>query len=513
MLKLKKILALTLSLLLVTASLSACADSSKKAGPAVDKDTVVIATQDETPSLTPAGHNAVAGDYVNRLTYNCLFRLDKELNPVPDLVAEYKTEKDANGAETIWMMTLHEGVQFHDGSTLTADDVVASIMAAKESPDIVTYTKSVQTIEKVDDKTVKIVTDGPSASLLYDLSHHGNAIIPKALIDSKHDFNANPVGTGPYKFVSWTRGDKIEFTANEAYFDAARAPKIKNIIWKIIPEGSSRTIALEAGEVDYIIELDSTSLSSLEGNKNIEVIKTPSVSHSWLTVNNEVAPFDDINVRKALCTAINREDVVKVALNGQGVIAKSQTPMGMLGDTEEGFDAYDPEKAKAYIEAWGGDPASIKLSIICSNDTKRRAAQVIQDNLKQIGIEASIDSMDLATYLTKTAQGDFTGFIGGYTSNEMMSFLKGVYHSQNIDSSNKTRTNNPELDALIDKAGQTVDQGAREAVLQDATKLLNKMCYQMPLYQDYNLSGRKANLDNTFITAGGSFFVQEWSWK
>lgn len=151
--------------------------------------------------------------------------------------------------------------------------------------------------------------------------------------------------------------------------------------------------------------------------------------------------------------------------------------------------------------------------MICSNDTKRRAAEVIQSNLKEIGIEAGIVSLDLATYLSETAAGNFTGFIGGYTSNEMMSFLKGVYHSSNIGSSNKTRTANPEVDRLIELASKTVDQKEREKVLMEVTKVLNDNCYQIPIYQDYTLSVHKKDLDNTFITSGGTFFAQEWSWK
>lgn len=489
------------------------ASNDPAAGPAVDSDTVVIATADETPSLTTAGHNAVAGDYVNRLTHNGLFAIDKELNAVPDLVKEYKLEKDDKGEESIWVMTLHEGIKFHDGTDLTSDDVIASLDAAQKSPEVATYTKSVIKMEKVDDLTFKLFTDGPSSSLLYDLAHHGNFILPSEKIESGHDFNTDPIGAGPYKFVSWTEGTELRFEAFDDYFDKERAPKIKNIIWKIIPEGSSRTIALEANEIDYIIELDSTSIDTIKNNPNLALIDVPSISHSWLTVNNEVKPFDDLNVRKALNAAINRDDVITVALNGAGVPAQSQTPMGMLGETSEGFDSYDLEKAKDYLKAWGGDASSIELEMICSNDTKRRAAEVIQANLAEIGIDAKIVSMDLATYLSETAAGNFTGFIGGYSTNNMMSFLKGVYLSENIGSSNKTRTNNPELDALITKSTKTVDQAEREKVLQDATKLLNKECYQMPLWQDSMLSAHKANLKNTFVATAGNFYAQEWSWE
>lgn len=484
-----------------------------ESGPAVDRDTVIIATADEAPSLHPMGHNAVAGTYLNTLTMSGLFRLDDDLNPVPDLVKDYKIEKGEDGEDSVWVMTLNEGIKFHDGTVLTSDDAIASLAEAKLHPEILTYTRSIVGTEKVDDLTFKVFTDGASAALLYDLSHHGNNIIPKALIDAGNDFNVNPIGAGPYKFVEWTRGEQFTFTAHDDYFNASRAPKIKNIIWKVIPEGSSRTIALESGEIDYIIELDSTSLDSLKANANTTVLEIPSISHNWLTINNEKAPFDNLDVRKAVCSAVNRDDIITVALNEAGIPTKGQTPEGMLGFSPEAFDNFDVEAAKAHMAAWGGDPSTIELDMICSNDTKRRAAEVIQANLKEIGIEATISSMDLATYLSETATGNFTGFIGGFSSTDMVSYLKGVFHSENINASNKTRTVNLELDSLIEKASGIVDQEERRVILEEASKLLNINAYQVPLYQDYNISAHKANLENTFLTANGYFRVQEWSWK
>lgn len=491
-------------------------DTSERAGPALDKDTVVICTADETPSLTTAGHSAVAGDYINKITHNGLFRLDKELNPQPDLVESYVIEEDENGEETIWLFTIHEGIKFHDGTIMKADDILASIAHAKESSEVKSYTQSIHKIEKVDDLTVKIITDGPSASLLYDLAYHGNFILPAQLLErakaNPELLNKEPIGAGPYKFLNWKEGEQLEFEAHEAYFDKKRAPKIKNIVWKIIPEGNLRTAAIEAGEVDYIIETDSNSLTQLEANTNLNVMKTPTVSHNWLGLNNEVEPFDNILVRKAINAAINKEDVITLALRGTGIVAKSQTPTGMLGEYTDHYDGFDLDLAKSYMDQWGGDPATIEFDMICSNDTKLRAAEVIQENLSKIGIEASISSMDLAGYLSQTAEGNFTGFIGGYTSNEMMSFLKGVYLSDNIGSSNRTRTNQPELDALIEKATKTLDQEEREKVLAEATKFLNELCPQVPLYQDYNLATHKAGLKNTFVGAGGRFYVEEWTW-
>ena len=220
------------------------------------KDTLIIATANETPSVTTNEHNAVAGNYLNQMTHNGLFKMNENLEPVPDLVESYE-----NTSDTEWIFHLKQGVLFHNGEEMTAKDVKASLELCKESPEVSQYGVSTGTIEVVDDYTVKITTDGPQSGLLSDLTHHGNFILPADLIESGHDFNSEPIGTGPYKLVAWNRGESLEFEAFEDYFGGA-AP-IKHVTWRIIPEGSSRTMALEAGEVDLIIEVETADMTRL----------------------------------------------------------------------------------------------------------------------------------------------------------------------------------------------------------------------------------------------------------
>ena len=138
-------------------------------------------------------------------------------------------------------------------------------------------------VEAVDDYTVRITTDGPYAGLMYDLGYHFNFIVPKELIESNHDFNSNPIGTGPYKFVSWSRGDSLKFTKNEEYFNEAEKAKITDVEWRFIPEGTSRTIALEANEVDFVYEVEPNDIERLKSNPDVEVAEITSVN--WFYVN------------------------------------------------------------------------------------------------------------------------------------------------------------------------------------------------------------------------------------
>ena len=483
-------------------------DSGKKdpgKGDGGKKDSIVIATMGETPSLSPTEHNAVAGSYMNLLTYNTLFSSDMDMQPQPDLAESYE-----NVDESTWHFKIKEGVKFHNGDTMTVDDVVASLQWAQGFAEVNLYNKNFVSISKVDDSTVEIKTDGPDAMVLLNLCHHGNAIVPKKLIDEGHDFNTEPIGTGPYKLVEWKRGDSLTFEAFEDFYKGA--PKIKNMTWKIIPEGSSRTIALEAGEIDFIVEVEAMDADRLKENSDLKVISFEHTSHNWLMLNNEKPGLDNQNVRHAINSAIDKESVVTVAYNGLATPSWTATPSNFAGTTNENADTYDVEKAKQYLEESGVDPASVKFSIICSDDTKKRAGEVVQANLKEIGINCEIESMDLATYLSATAEGDYTAAIGGYTSSDLLSYVVGVYHSSSINASNKTRLNDAEVDALIDQAKTTLDKDERVAIFEKLSARLNLLCSQAPLYQPLTLRAYKAGLEGVEVSDSGTIYFENVYW-
>ena len=484
-------------------------DEGQKGGDTAKKDTIVIATMGEPPSMSPTDHNAIAANYMNALTFNQLTRMNEDMEMEGSLAEKYE-----NTSDTEWLFHLRKGVKFHDGSEMTADDVVASITYAKTCPEINLYNGSVEKIEKVDDYTVKITTPGPSAILLMDLSHHGNAIVPKKLLDSGNNFSDNPIGTGPYVFKKWTRGDSVEFEMFDDYWDADHMPSIKHMIWKIIPEGSSRTIALEAGEVDFVVDVEAMDVDRLESDEGIQLDKVAATNHMWMMVNNEVPGLDNVDLRRAMNCAINKESIVTVALNGLGTPSYSMAPDNMPGATEENTLPFDPEQAKKYMEASGLNPADVHFSIICSNDTKKRAGEVIQSNLKEVlGIDCELESMDLATYLSITSEGDYTAAIGNYSSSDMTQYLIGVYHSKSVNASNKTRLSDPEVDALIDKASQTIDPDERAKVLQDCVALINELCPQVPLYQDMHMRAYKDDLGGVILYPGGQLFTYAMYWK
>jgi len=471
------------------------------------KDTLVVAAPDESANLSTTGHDALQTAYLNVLSYNGLMKLDYNMNPVPDLAESYEVSEDGN----TWTFKLREGVKFHNGTEMTAEDVVASMIAAQSEPNVANFTKDYTAVEATDKYVVTITTDGYNSNLLYSLANHANFVLPKALLESGHDFNSEPCGTGAFKFVKWNHGDSIEYEANEDYYGGA--PAFKKLIWRFIPEGTTRSLELEGGGVDFVIDVDAANMAGIEANDALKMIVVDSISLQFLNLNDTKGYLSDINVRKAINCAVNKQAVVQIAENGHAMVAYAQAPIGFSGATDAGCDTeYNVDKAKEYLAAWGGNPADIEISIICSNDAKVRAAQVIQSNLSDIGINAEIERMDLATYLDVTAAGDHTAFIGGYTASSMIQYLMLNFHSTAIGAANKSRLNMPEVDALIEKAAAARTTEEMTAILTEVNTLINEQCPQVSLYQNQKLYASKAGVENVNVLPNGYFYVSEWTW-
>lgn len=500
--KLRNTLTVLLILSLVMGLLTGCQGNQEGA----TKDSLIIATENEPPSLTPTQHDALAGVFMNLLTYNGLVKFDMEtLDVQMDLASDYKIEDDLN-----WIFTLKEGVKFHDGSDFNAEDVKASLEWAKSFPESQNYTKNIKSVEVVDDYTVRITTEVPYGALLFDLGYHFNFIVPKELIDSGNDFNANPIGTGPYKFKEWKRGDSLSFERFDDYFDTENVAKIKDVVWRIIPEGTARTIALEAGEVDFVYEVETTDINRLKDNPDVEVKEVTSVVNWFLTLNKSIEPFNDPNFRKAINAAIDRDAIITSALNGYGVESISAVPMGYAGSTEEGAEGYDLDKAKDYLEAWGGDISQVKLPILSSNDTKARIATVMQANLADIGLDVEIVSMDLATYLDDMARGDYVAAITSWSPSNSLTYVQR-FHSRRNDT-NPGSLIDENIDRLVEQAESELDPEARIGMIEDIVVEVNALCPQPSLYQDVIFRAYNNKLAGVTPSATGYIYLNEIYW-
>ena len=520
--KMRKAVALALAGMAILGIFAACAkepapqegtaqsqpmEENQGAASAQRRDTLTIATESEPPTLHPFDQKAVTTGYMTALVYNRLTRIDPEtLEPQLDLAAAYE-----NVGETEWVFTLRQGVKFHDGSSLDAQDVKASMEYAQTFATTRDYTSFCKEVQVVDDYTVKIVTDGPYAMTLNDLA--SLCVLPSELIDAGADFNETPVGTGPYRFVEWVRGDRLSFEKNQEFFDQDRQPSIRHIVWRVVPEGSSRTIALQAGEADFVMEVEAADIGRLEEDETLRVQKNDGTRLNFFAMNSEIAPFDNKLFRKAVSSAIDRDAVVTVACDGEAQAAVSHASPAFAGSSDVNAAGYDPEKAKEYLAQSGIDPEKASFTCVVSNDTARPTAEVIQANLAEIGVKMDIESMDYAAHLNAIMSGNYTTAVAGYTSSNLYSFVSGLYHSSAVNAANLARVQDPMVDFLIDTAKTQLDPAEQRETFVKLSEYLNDWTAFAPLYQTTVVRAYHKDLKGVVVGKNGNvpFELVHWA--
>jgi len=450
---------------------------------------VVVATQNEPPSVAPARHQAVAGGFMNDMTHVGLFRVNySDLEPVPDLVREFRPLSD-----TLWEFTIHEGVMFHNGDIMTAADVVASLIYVTNYPYAAHSHASRVSVEQTGEYTLVIDTGEPNAALLVDLTAHSNRMMPLSLIEAGHDFTTDPVGAGPFVFQEWQTGEHIHFTAFENFFNLERAANVEYMHWRIIPEGASRTIALETGEVDYVVEVAFPDIRRLQDSPDVEVFYGPGTTLIFMKINNDLPQFNDINVRRAINRALDKESIIEVGLDGFGIPVWSAIPPIFRGHTDEGACYFDPEGARQILAENNIDPATLGFELIVTNDERMRMGAVMQSNMADLGIPVTLRMQDLATTLAVTMAGDYEASFGGFTTSDVLAFIR-MYHVDAIGGPNRSRVRNERLSELIDEAFATVDESARIAIIEEAGRVANYHAGTIPLYLQMVVRAFNTNL-------------------
>lgn len=506
---LKRILSLLMIVMLVMGAMVGCGsqpapeEEKEQAGEeVVAKNDLTIALSADIASLDPQGHNDTKSERVSFLLFNRLFRLNTDFEVVPDLAEKWEQPSD-----TEWVIKIKEGVKFHDGTEITAEDVKFSLERSLTQPKVQHVLSEVESIEVVDNYTVKITTKSAFAPFLYTLVHAGASILPKAYVESGDNF-AKPVGSGPYTLVEWASGDKIVLKKNEAYFDADNMGQMETITFRVIPEGTSRTIALETGEVDIVDELQTIDISKIEENEKLKLYTKPSTRIDYFGMNNEKAPFDNQLVRQAMNYAIDKQAIMTVAINGAGIEAKSVLASTMLGYKEANY-TYDPAKAKELLKEAGLEEG-FEISLWASGDERKRIAEVIQANLLEVGITANIEMLEWGTYIDKLMKGEHQSFVLGWTSNpDPDSTLTPLYYSESIGGMNFSRTNDKKVDEFILSARGELDLDKRVATYNEFHEYIMDRAPIVPLFVKNNVIGANAGLKDVELSPQGLWNIEK----
>ncbi len=446
-------------------------DGSKDKGSAASSETFTFATTSDAVGLSPTLTNDSMSANVIEHVYDTLFVRNPETKEIEPKLAESYEIKD----DLTWVFKLKEGIKFHDGTPFNAEAVKYTFDKLRDPATAApraSLLEPVDTITVIDENTLEIKTKYPYGVFLAALSH-SNAAIISPTADQAQDLMKDPVGTGPFKFVSWTPGDQVELEANEEYWNGA--PALKHVVFKVVPEVSTAISMLEAGEVQFIDNLPPEQMKRLESMKNVNVEKTDGTPVYYLTFNHSKEMNQDPEFRKAVAAAIDRDAFIS-KLNGLGVRSDS-----ILGPQVFGYDesadnagsAYDLEAAKALVEKNGYGDKPIKL-LTANRGTFTLMAEIVQAQLTEAGFKVEIESLEWATFLdtARSGQYDITFLSWSNVTGDGSEMFYPNFHSDNAGTSNRAQYKNPEFDKLVVESRTTIDQEEREVILDKANKLM-----------------------------------------
>ncbi len=471
----KRKLLLALLLFSMTTALCACKGGTDKGDtpgdissgtPAFGGEIVVGITQD-LDSLDPHVAVAAGTDEVLFNIFEGLVKPDKDGNFVEAVAESYVISEDA----MTYTFILRENVKFHNGDVVTVDDVVYSVKRCAglldvQDPNVLVdsaLSRSIKEVVATDDRTVELSLNAANTELLPYLTC--------AIIPCDYDKQAtSPVGTGPFRFVSYAPLESFVVEKNPDYYGTPAY--LDKVTFKVYANSDAAFLELMAGKVHVFPYLTEEQATQLSNKYTIEVGTMNLVQAMFL--NNGVAPFDDVRVRQAFCHAVNRQEILDMLSGGRGTLINSGMTPGLASYYNDGLAgyAYDVEKAKQLLaDAGYADGLEINLTVPSNYQYHMDTAQVIVEQIKKVGVTAKIVPVEWATWLSDVYKGrDYQATVVGLDFNLAPSDVVKRY--QSTASNNFMNYNNAEYDATFAKALAAIDEQEKIAAYKDLQKFL-----------------------------------------
>jgi peptide/nickel transport system substrate-binding protein len=474
---------------LVLGLMAALAWATAPAAAQTKKDTLSVDLPGDAATLDPHVQWDTDSYTIYRNIFDNLLTRDAEGKIVPQVAASWNYVSD-----TVIDFTIRSDVKFHDGTPLTADDVVFSVKRitnpAFKSPQLGQF-NSIVAAEVTAPNTVRLTTKEPYPALLAQLVKL--SIVPKKHLESIGDakFNLEPVGSGPYRLVSWQKGVRVVLEANESYWRGT--PPFKRVTFQPVPDAATRIADLRTGKADIARGLNSDDAATLKNEAQLQILSVPTE-------------------RSAIAYALDRGLIIEALLGGYGRpvdIMLTPANFGYLADIK-GY-AHDLARAKALVKEAGAEGA--ELPFITSPVYDQRIVQAIQQMLGEVGLKVTISVSDQATFLRRRqGQPQDAGSlsIGRWSCacQDADGVIQPLFHS----ASTWAKYSNPAYDEAVMKARQTLDQAQRLSWYRKALEMIKEDVPGIGLYQDVAIYGARKGL-RWKPTADESFFVFNMSWE
>ncbi|MCZ2259009.1 glutathione ABC transporter substrate-binding protein [Sporosarcina sp. G11-34] len=457
----------------------------KGTGEPIEGGDLVIAAHSDASTMDPAGSNDVPSSNIQFNIFENLVKRDADNNLIPSLAEEWEAID-----ETTYEFKLREGVKFHDGEIFNADAVKASldrILDPKVASSKYNTFEMISNVEVVDDYTVRITTEYPFSPIITHLTHGGGAIIsPKSIEadyaamekgeDAGSVISQNPVGTGYFKFESWAPGSEVKLVRNEEYWD--KLAHVDTVTFKIVPESGTRKADLERGFAQVIEHVQPNEVAVINDSDHAKIIQTPSTALTFIGFNLNKPPFDDVKVRRAVSMMVNKQEVIDGVYDGFAIPAEGPLAPKSFGYSPDlkGIE-YDVEEAKKLMKEAGYEDG-FKASI-WTNDNPQRIdiAVLLQDTLKELNIEITVEQMEFGAYLEKLRAGEHNMFMLSWSNSlaDGDNGLFSLFHSSVKGvPPNATWYGSPVVDDLLDGGRHESDPDKRAQIYKEAQEELVK---------------------------------------
>ncbi len=472
---------------------------------------LVVGLEANPTNLDPRFSTDASSSRINELLYSRLFRKNDAGEPVEDLVEAWEQVDP-----TAYRFRLRKGIRFHDGRPLNARDVLYSFQSmldpALGSPLRGSY-QMIDSMECPDPCTILFRLRRPYASLLANLDL-GITARPKGG-EAGGQAPAGQVGSGPFRFVSWTQNQEIRLRANPEYFGGA--PRIGEIRFKIVPDDTVRILELRKGAIHLLQnDIEPEVLRTLAGDSRFLVQKRQGTNYSYLGFNLKDPILCSLKVRQAIAHAIDRRAIIEHLLGGLAEPATGVlSPLNWAYEPAVESYGYDPQKAKrlldeaGYEDPDGPGPAS-RFTLIyktSQNELRRRIGEAIQSLLGEVGIEVKIRSYEWGTFFSDIRKGNFQVYSltwVGITDPDIYYYL---FHSKSVppEGANRGSYLNPVLDRLIERGRVLQDREQRKEVYSRVQKILARDLPYVSLWNEVNVAVMDRRIKGFVLRPDGDF--------
>jgi hypothetical protein len=465
------------------------------------KNTLTWAQGADVTSLDPHQGKETPAVQVNTQIFDTLVTVDPETNEVVPQIAESWEQTD----DQTYVFKIREGIKFHDGSDLTAEDVKFSLDRARNSAAVSYIVNFIEEVTVDDDHTVTVKTTAPYAPTLRNLAIPFAAIVPKAVVEADENaFIQNPVGSGPYKFVEWNHGDHVTLKAFDDYY--AGKPETENLIMKVIPETSQRTIALETGEVDLAYDLAVNDIPKVNSDDKLTVYEIPSLTCWYISMNMNKKPFDNPKVREAMSMAIDRQTIIDTINAGSGQTADAIIAPAVFGYYSTGVKEYNPTKAKELL-AEAGYPNGFSTTLwVNDNQSRIEMCQAMQAMLLEVGVQCNLEVLEFGSFISRTTAGDHDLAYFGWTTSSGdadYSYYSLEHSTQQGAAGNRSFLADPDVDKLIEEARSNTNEEERKELYKELAIKLDEINNNIPVYYSSINVGANKKVEGFVMDANG----------